>query len=161
MTLMPNWRAGLSVWLEAAFISRSGIGVAVAVFSPVSSARSTAAEGSVELSATTYRLGAVWDYGRTSALFSSRLGVGWSLSTLSLRGNANSPYVGLNDDHVAWAPWLGVGGKLRLSDHAALALQVSGELALPRESIRFAGRAVADFARPALFVALGPELSWP
>jgi len=48
-----------------------------------------------------------------------------------------------------------------LSAHLALVVEVSGALALPPETVRFAGREVANFANPALLVALGPELSWP
>jgi hypothetical protein len=161
LLLMPEWRPSVQFWVEAAWVSKSGFGLSAAVFSPLSAAHLTEQEGAVELSATSYRLAAVWDSDSDSARVSARLSAGWSLASVSARGDASSPYVGLQADALAWSPWLGASGRLHISNHVALLAQVSGALALPRETIRFAGRDVADFARPACWLGFGPELSWP
>ncbi len=161
LLVMPKWRPSAEFWLQASWVSRSGLGVSAGVFSALSPARITGQEGSVDLFATSYRLGVVWDSQADGAAVSGRLGAGWSLTTLSLRGEASSPYVGSQADLVAWSPWLGATGRVRLTNHLAIFAEASGSLSLPRETIRFAGRNVGDFARPALLTALGPELSWP
>jgi hypothetical protein len=161
LLVMPSWRPSSQFWLQAAWISKVGVGLSAELFSPLSAARLTAAEGSVELRGTSYRLGAVWDFGGSEAAFSVRIAGGWSLTTLSVQGMASSPYVGAQDDFVTWAPWLGVGSRLRISNHFALLVQGSGSLSLPRATVRFDEREVADFARPAFLGSLGPELSWP
>jgi len=160
LLLMPDWSPATQLWLNASWLSQLGVGLTAAVQSPLSASRLSREEGAVELSATTYRLGLLWG-SRPDRLLSGRLMAGWSLSTLSVRGDATPPYLGSSLDHVAWSPWFGVGGRLRLGNHIALAVEVTGAWTLPRETIRLAGRPVADFARPACFIALGPELFWP
>lgn len=161
LSIMPEWRPSAQFWVEASWISSTGVGLSTAVFSPLSPARLTRDEGSVDLLATTYRVGVTWDSNADADRVSARLSAGWSLTTLSLRGDASSPYVGLQADLVAWSPWLSVGGRVRLTNHVAVLAQLTGAIALPREAIRFAGREVGDFGRPALSAAVGPELSWP
>jgi hypothetical protein len=160
LLLMPKWQPSAQFWLEAAWVSSLGIGVSASVQSPLSPAHLTDDEGSVSLFATSYRLGVIWDsQGNTD--FSGRFGAGWAITTLSLRGDASSPYVGLQADLVAWSPWLSAAGRARITSHVALYAELSCMLALPRETVRFVGRDVGDFARPACSGAFGPELSWP
>ncbi len=161
LMLMPEWRPSVQLWLEAAWASKAGLGIDAALQSSLSAAHLADREGSVDLQATSYRLGAVWDFDSDGARISGRLSAGWSLATLSVRGNASSPYVGLRADVLSWAPWASATGRVRVSNHLAILAELSGALALPREKVRFAGRDVADFERPACSLALGPELSWP
>ena len=69
--------------------------------------------------------------------------------------------MGSQADLVAWSPWLSASGRVHVTSHVAIFAELSGLVSLPREKLRFAGRDVGDFARPALFLGLGPELSWP
>ena len=161
LLLMPEWQPSAQLWLEASWLADSGLGLAAALQSALSPAHLTRQEGAVDLSATSYRLGLVWGSRPDPRGLSGRLLLGWSLSALHVRGNASSPYLGSSTDTLAWSPWFGVAGRVRLAAHLALSLEASGSLALPRETIRVAGRPVADFSRPACFIALGPELSWP
>lgn len=158
---LPRFERSAQFWLQAAWLSKIGFGVGAELFSPLSAARLSAPEGSVELRSTCYRLGVLWDFGSNDTRFGAQLGAGWSLTTVSVRGTALEPYVGSQDDFVSHAPWLSVSGRARISSHFALRLQISGSHALPRATIRLAGREVADFARPSYFASVGPELSWP
>jgi hypothetical protein len=159
--LMPDFRPSWQLALRAAWSSAGGLGLSAELFSPLSAARFSEPEGSVEARATSYRLGASWALGSSEAPISGAVGAGWSLTTLSARGSASAPYVGAQDDFVVWAPWLSLGGRVRLADHFALWAQSSGSLALPRATLRVAERAAADFGRPAWLLSFGPELSWP
>ena len=161
LLLMPGFRPSWQFALRAAWVSAAGFGLSAELFSPLSAARFAEPEGSVEARATSYRLGALWALGSSEAPISGAVGAGWSLSTLSARGNASAPYVGTQDDFVVWAPWLSLGGRVRLAEHFALWVQSSGSLAVPRATLRVADRATADFARPAWLLSFGPELSWP
>lgn len=161
LLLMPEWRPSAQLWIAAYWLSRAGFGVNAAAFATLSSAHLAGAEGTVDLTTGIYRLGATWAVRSESCVFCVRLSAGWSLTTLRLRGAASPPYVATQAEHLVWAPWLSASGQLRLSAHFALLAEVSGALALPPETVRFAGREVANFANPALLLALGPELSWP
>jgi len=159
--LMPGWQPAAQFWFQVAWLAQSGVGLSASVLSPFSAARLDEAEGSVELFATTYRLGLIWDSVARGAAISGRVSAGWALTTLSFRGSASSPYVGVQADRVAGAPWLSIAGRVRLTSHIAILAELSGLWSLPRETVRFAGHEVGDFARPACLAALGPELSWP
>ena len=161
LLLMPEWRPSAQLWIAASWLSRSGFGVNAVAFATLSAAHVAGAEGETDLTTGIYRLGASWAVRPESCVFCARFSAGWSLMTLRLRGTANPPYVATQAERVVWAPWLSASGQLHLSAHLALLVEVSGALALPTETVRFAGREVANFANPALLVALGPELSWP
>lgn len=161
LLVMPTLGPSLQFWVQASWISRAGVGLSAELFSPLSAARLSGPEGAGELRATSYRLGVLWDPNESDAQFAARLSAGWSLVSVSVRGNASTPFLGQQDDFVTSAPWLSAGGRLRISSHVALVLQVSGWLSLPRATIRFAGREVGKFAQPAAFASVGPELSWP
>jgi hypothetical protein len=161
LLLMPALGSSLQLWLQAAWISRSGVGLTAELFSPLSPARLSATEGSGEVRGTSYRLGVLWAPSASDARFAARISAGWSLVSLSVRGAANSPYLGREDDFLTSAPWLSLSGRLGISSHLALLFQVSGWLSLPRATIRFADREVGDFARPAGLASIGPEVSWP
>jgi len=161
LLLIPAWSPSAQLWIAASWLSRAGFGVNALAFTALSSAHVSGVEGAADLTTGIYRLGASWTVQPESCVFCARFSGGWSLMTLSLRGTASPPYVATQDERVVWAPWLSASGQLRLSAHFALLVEVSGALALPPETVRFAGREVATFANPALLVALGPELSWP
>jgi hypothetical protein len=160
LLLMPKWQPSAQFWLEAAWVSSLGVGVSASVQSPLSPARLTGDEGAVSLFATSYRVGVIWDSPHNLD-FSGRFGAGWAVTTVSLRGDASSPYVGLQADLVAWSPWLSAAARVRVTSHVALYAELSCMVAVPRETVRFVGRDVGDFARPACSGAFGPELSWP
>jgi hypothetical protein len=67
----------------------------------------------------------------------------------------------LQSELVTTGPFLRAAGRVALTSQLALSLECSALMGLPRQTLRFAGREVGDFAQPALFAALGPELSWP
>jgi len=159
--VMPNWQPSAQFWLEASFIAQSGFGLSAALFSPLTPARLSRSEGSVEVRATTYRLGLTFDTAQPGQSLAARLSAGWSLSTASARASASLPYIGLQSEFVTTGPWLRAAGRVELTRQLALTLECSALFALPRQTLRFAGREVGDFAQPALFAALGPELSWP
>jgi hypothetical protein len=106
-------------------------------------------------------LGLIWQPTLSAAPLSLRASAGWSLTSLNVRGEAAATFVGLSLEHTTWGPWLGAGVRWRVAPHVSLVGELSAALALPSETIRLAGRPVADFARPALSVGLGPELTWP
>jgi hypothetical protein len=159
--LMPKWQPSAQLWLAASWLSSSGFGLNALAFTALSSAHLAQAEGAVDLTARIYRLGGSFAVGSEASDLCVRFSAGWSLTTLSLRGTASAPYVASQADRVAWGPWLSASAGLRLSEHIALLAELSGALSWPRETIRFAGRDVANFAQPAFLAALGPELSWP
>jgi len=161
LLIMPDFRPSTQLWLSASWLSSSGFGVRGAAMTSLSPAHVEGPEGAVDLTSRSYRLGVTWAYRPHTSRWSAQLSAGWSLTTLSLSGTASPPYVASQADHLAWGPWLGAGGQLRLSEHLGLVAELSGALSVPNQTIRFAGREVADFARPGFVAALGPELSWP
>jgi hypothetical protein len=161
LLVMPSWQPSPQFWLAASFSARSGLGLSAALLSPLGPARLSRSEGSVDVRATTYRLGLTFDTAEPSQSLSARLSAGWSLTTASASARASSPYIGLQSDFVTTGPWLAAAGRIALTSQLALTLECSALFALPRQTLRFAEREVGDFAQPALFAALGPELSWP
>ena len=161
LAFMPGFRPSWQLALRAAWVSELGLGLSAELFSPLSAARFDEPEGRVEARATSYRLGASWALAASDAPISGAIGAGWSVATLSVQGSASAPYVGAAQDFVVWAPWLSLGGRVRLADHVALWAQGSGALALPDTTLRVAQRTTADFGRPLWLVSFGPELSWP
>jgi hypothetical protein len=161
LLLMPEWRPSAQLWLAASWLSSAGFGVNATAFTALSSAHVAGSEGAVDLTAKIYRLGATWAVRPEGASFSARFSAGWSLTTLSLRATASAPYLASPADRVAWGPWLSASGQVRLSEHFALLAELSAAVSLPTETVRFAGRSVADFAQPAFLAAVGPELAWP
>jgi hypothetical protein len=161
LLLMPEWQPSAQLWISASWLSTAGFGVNAVAFTALSAAHLARAEGAVDLTARIYRLGVTWALRPKASIFSARFNAGWSLTTLSLQGTASAPYAAAQAERVAWGPWSSASMQLRLLDHFALVAEVSGALSVPTETVRFAGRSVANFAEPAFLAALGPELFWP
>jgi hypothetical protein len=145
MTYMPFARAGLSA----------------SVLAPVLPARLQRPQGTVELYASFYRLGAVLELTGKNAPVSLRLTAAAGLGLLRLSGQASSAYVSATESRFVACPSLGVTARFALASNLRVFVDATGSTAFPKTVVRLAGHEVTDFGRPALGAALGLELSVP
>jgi len=156
----PNWQPGVHALTALTWMPIHRIGLSASVLVPISPARLTSQEGSVDLFATIYRLGGVLELMRPASPVSLRLQASAALGRLHLSGNAISPYVGAVDDRYVASPSLGFTARFFLAPNLSLFADVVGSAAFPKTVVRLAGRSVTSWGQPALAGAMGLELSW-
>lgn len=153
--------ATLDGWLDAAVIWPSGVGVTARVFVPISRARLESREGSVDLSASLYSLGGVWEFPAPSNPLTGRLRAGALLARLALVGTGVPPYVGAEEQVLAGGPWLGAGVVWQVTRNFSAVLSADAAYCFPRVVIRVAGHPVATWGRPLGAASLGLEWRSP
>jgi hypothetical protein len=82
------------------------------------------------------------------------IGLGGGVLHVSVDGEANTPYQGLQGQRWAGLFDVGAGVTARLGRRISVALELHGQLAAPYPTLRFSGDEVARIARPALFSSL-------
>jgi hypothetical protein len=156
----PNWQPGVHALTSLTWMPIYRAGLSASVLVPISPARLTSQEGSVDLFATFYRLGAVLELTRSRSAVSLRLTAAASLGRLHLSGNAYAPNVGDVDDRFVASPSAGLTTRLFVAPNLSFFADVMGSAAFPKTIVRLAGRAVTGWGQPALAGAIGLELSW-
>jgi hypothetical protein len=156
----PNWQLGVHTLTSLTWMPIYRAGLSASVLVPISPARLTSQEGTVDLFATLYRLGAVVELAPSTSQLSVRLTAAAGFGRLHLNGNAISSYVGASDDRYVASPSVGVTARLILAPNLSLFADVTGSTAFPKTIIRLAGRAVTGWGQPALASAIGLEISW-
>jgi hypothetical protein len=155
-----HWQPGVHMSTALTWMPVYRAGVTMSVMVPITPARLASQEGSVDLLATFYRLGAVLELTRPRSQVSIRLTAAAGLGRLHLIGDASAPNTGATDDLMVVAPSAGITARLFLAPNLNLFVDARGSAAFPKTVIRFAGREVSSWGRPALEGALGFELSW-
>jgi hypothetical protein len=156
----PNWQPGVHTLTSLTWMPIYRAGLSASVLVPISPARLTRQEGSVDLFATFYRLGAVLELTRSRSAVSLRLTAAAALGRLHLSGNANAPNVGDVDDRFVASPSASLTTRFFVAPNLSFFADVLGSAAFPKTVIRLAGRAVTGWGQPALAGAIGLEFSW-
>jgi hypothetical protein len=160
LVFSPSLGATAGAWLGLTWVGAHEVGVSVQGLVPLESHRLDAAEGHIEASASIYRVAGVlrlplgWDP------LSGQLLAGAMLTRLTTRGDATTPFVGEEEEHVLAGPWLGGRLELELSSLFAVFLAGDAGLSFPRTVIRSAGRELTSYGRPLISASAGVALSW-
>jgi hypothetical protein len=155
-----DWRPGIHLLTGLTWMPVYRVGIGASVLVPISSARLSAPEGSVDLFASLYRLSAVWELTERTSPVSVRLDASAALAALHLVGNAAPTFRGVTDDRYVAAPSLGAMMRWFVAPSLSLFSSVTGTATFPKTIVRLAGREVTVWGRPALSAALGLEVSW-
>ena len=161
MLYSTELRSGLHVLSTLTYMPFARAGLSASVLAPVLPARLVRPEGTVELYATFYRLGAVLEVTGKNAKVSLRLTAAAGLGRLQLLGQASSAYISATENRFVACPSLGVTARFALASNLRFFVDATGSTTFPKTVVRLAGREAADFGRPALGAALGLELSAP
>jgi hypothetical protein len=152
----PPFRPGASGWFAMGWRATPRWSSVFEIAVPLVAANLERAEGEVEASMTSYRVGA-WLESSRAALAGAGVGAGLGLEYLAFRGYAAEPYTSDDARQWTWGPWLRAGGALRLSSRLRAVTSVTAVLSLPPTTVRLAGRDVARFGRPSVHAAVGLE----
>jgi hypothetical protein len=153
-------RGSLEAWAQVSLVSEVGVGVEGSVTLGVTPGRLESNEGTIEVLASTYQLGAVAELGKRGRGVFPRLGAGISFAHLSVSGSANAPFQGVDRSVRAFGPWIGADLVWRATSHLSLALGAQTAYYAPQIVIRSAGRPIATWGRPTVGVRLGLQWSW-
>ena len=156
-----DFRPGVHVLSTLTWMAFFRAGLSASVLTPIAPSRLVQDEGTVELFASFYRLGAVLEVTGRRAPVSVRLTAAAGLGKLQLRGEASPAYVSASDNRFVASPSLGITTRFSLAPGLRLFADVMGSTAFPKTVIRLAGREASEWGRPALSAALGLELSVP
>jgi hypothetical protein len=155
-----HWQPGVNMSTALTWMPVHRAGISASVTVPITSARLASQEGTVDLFATFYRLGAVLELMRPRSPVSLQLGAAAGLGQLHLIGEGTPPYLGATDDRVVVTPSVGITARFFLAPNVSLFANATGAAALPKTVIRLAGREVTTWGRPALAGGVGLEVSW-
>jgi hypothetical protein len=156
-SLSANWEASLEVrWMPGDHVAIGLLGMF-----PLSSGRLEASEGAATLSATL--VGATIDWLPSDSRRKLRPQVGVALAgvRLGMNGIAQPPFLDRAEQIFVALPSLRAGLAVELAPRLALRIEGLAGASLPRATIRFAGREVADWGRPLLSLSGGIEASFP
>jgi hypothetical protein len=154
-----DFRSGVHVLSTLTWLPFARAGLSASVLAPVSPARLVRPEGTVEVYASFYRLGAVLEATQPRAPVSLRLTAAAGLGTLQLRGDASAAYVGASEKRLVVCPSLGLTTRISLATNLHVFIDASASTAFPKTVIRLAGREATEWGRPALAGAFGLEVS--
>jgi hypothetical protein len=138
-----------------------GLGARVDAFFPMAPAHLSDDAGDVELSASIYRLSAIYDFGGAESALVFRLLAGVALARLHFAGAANAPSTSAEDDRLVFGPSAGVAAAFRLSANVRLTGEATALAAFPNTVVRLAGHEATAWGRPAATASVGVELSLP
>jgi hypothetical protein len=155
-----RWQPGVHTLTALTWMPIHRAGISASVLVPITPAKLTSQEGSVDLFASFYRLGAVLELTGSRSPVSLRITSGVGLGRLHLIGDAVSPYLGVSDDRFVVSPSLDIAARFFVAPDLSIFTDVMGSAAFPKTVIRLAGREVTGWGHPALAGAIGLELSW-
>ncbi len=156
-----DFRPGAELQASTTWMPLYRLGVTAAVLVPMVPAHLSTREGSVDLFASLFRLGAVVDVGARASPVSVRCMAGAELARLRFEGTANPPYAGVIDSRTTVSPVAGVTARFRVASSLFVVTELMVAVAFPRTVVRLAGREVTDWGRPMGTAAVGLELAWP
>jgi hypothetical protein len=137
------------------------LGLSGAALLPIAPPRLSSPQGSVDLFASLYRLGAVVQAGDGFSAVSLRCAAGVELDKLRFEGHPTSPYLGASENRTAWSAFAGIAPRFRVTSSVHIVTELVVALANPTTVVRIAGREVTSFGRPLGTAALGLELTLP
>ncbi len=135
------------------------LNLGLSIVTPTAPSRLEAAEGTSSVTIGQAALGADFVLAPLEAPLNARLGLGLSLLWLHLEGSAAPPLQDGSDDILAALPFLRVRACYGINRRLRLFLGSRVGISLPRPVIRFAGREVASWGRPAALAAFGLRLA--
>jgi hypothetical protein len=159
MLYSTDLRSGVHVLSTLTWLPFARAGLSASLLAPISPARLVRPEGTVDVFASFYRLGAVLEVTGPRAPVSLRLTAAAGLGSLQLRGQASPAYVGVSENRFVACPSLGITTRFALAPNLRLFIDASGSTAFPKTVIRVAGREATEWGRPALAGAIGLEVS--
>jgi hypothetical protein len=147
-----------SVWLGARWAPMSRVDLELVGFAPTTAATVSALEGSVDLRVGVLGAGAsVRLIEPTADVFASAgLGLGAFLSLFA--GEARAPWHATQGSRWTALPYARATAGYWLAQHLAVRGDVMLGASLPRPVIRIAGREIASYGEPAVFLAVGLEV---
>jgi hypothetical protein len=160
LSCVPEWTPGFDASLSVAWWSAGRWGLLAELTLPLLSCRLEGPNGDIDALANRYRFGAVFEAFRERP-FALRMALGGELEQLAFRGRAQAPYVNAESHLLAFAPWVRVGGSLRIARSLRVVTALTGAWTVPRSVVNFAGREVSRWGRPGLTGSLGAEWSFP
>jgi hypothetical protein len=134
------------------------VGVELLTFLPTVPATVTAPEGSVALRILELGAGIHGTLTDPGADLSFGVGLGLNAMLLLFDGEAAPPFVADHGSRWLASPYASIRAAYRLYPRLALRADVLTTLARPEPVIRIAGREVASFGQPTLFLSLGIEV---
>lgn len=147
------------VRLGAEWFPVDRFGVEIVSFLPTVPATVSAAEGSVALRILELGGGFHGTLTNPSADLSLSAGLGLEAMLLVFDGEAAAPpFVAERGSRWAASPYASIGARYRVVPRLALRAEVLTTFARPEPVIRIAGREVASFGQPAIFLSLGIEV---
>jgi hypothetical protein len=159
LSASAGWSSGFGASLNVAWLPSARFGAMAELMWPLTASRWQSAEGGIDGFANFYRLGAVFDALRGGTL-GLRVSAGGEFQQLWFRGAANSPFINSEAHLSAWAPWLRVAPRLKLTASLCVVAAFMGAWTLPRSVVNFAGREVGRWGRPLLTGLGGVEWSF-
>lgn len=157
----PRFRPGASLQGSITWLPSTHFGIGASALAPLVAVRAKSAQGSVDLDARLFRLGAVVALGERASPVAVRLGLGAELELLRISGKATPDYVSATDARTSFSPFASVAPRFRLSDGLHAVAELAVGVASPTTTVRIAGRELSDWGRPWGTASLGLELTWP
>lgn len=146
------------VRLGAEWFPVDRVGVEIVTFLPTVPATASAPEGSVALRVLELGGGLHGTLTDPSADLSLGVGLGLSAMLLLFDGEAKPPFVAERGSHWIASPYASIGAAYRVYPRLAVRADILTTIARPEPVIRIAGREVASFGQPAVFLSLGIEV---
>jgi hypothetical protein len=156
-----TFRPGAQLEAGIAWLPFRHFGVGAAVLAPLIPPRLTSRQGSVDLFASLYRLGALAEVGGQASPVSLRCSAGIELDKLRFEGRPTPPYVGATETRTTWSAFIGAAPHFRLAPSLSVITELVVGVASPTTVVRIAGREATTWGRPQGSAALGLELTWP
>ena len=156
-----TFRPGAELQASVTWTPLPNLGLSGAVLAPIAPPRLSSPQGSVDLFATLYRLGAIVQAGEAAAAVSLRCTAGVELDKLRFEGHPTLPYLGATDNRTTFSPFLGLTPRFRVTSSVYVVTELVVALASPTTVVRIAGQDVTSFGRPLGTAALGLELTLP
>ena len=147
------------VQLDVDYLPLSRLSLNASIVTPTLPSRVEAAEGSSSTTVGQAGLGTDFVVAALEAPFNARVGLGISLIWVHMDGSAAQPFADKSDDILAALPYLRARVSYGINRSLRLFLGSRVGFCLPRPVIRFAGREVASWGRPAGLAALGIRLA--
>lgn len=146
------------VRLGAEWFPVDRVGVDFVTFLPLAPATVSATEGSVALRVLELGGGLHGTLTDPAAALSLRVGLGLSALLLTFDGDAAPPFVAERGSRWIASPYASIGALYRAYPRLALRTEMLVTVARPEPVLRIAGREVASFGQPAVFLSLGIEV---
>jgi hypothetical protein len=156
-----NFRPGAQFEASATWMPLRRVGFTGSVLAPMVAPRLTSREGSVDVFASQYRVGALVELGAHASSTSVRCLLGGELARLHFDGTSNAPYVSASDYRTTVSPWAGFALRFQIVPSLYMVTEFTAALSFPRTVIRLASREAATWGRPVGSTAIGLEFAWP